>query len=165
MKKNVFVCLSAFLLFCFSQCAKPVERAAQVSQGSVYPVFCNGKGMTHQMTMNTGHTGKKCSGCVKIDDNTFIHVDCQGRGNECTVSANMVLSWNNYNLAATTTDTFGLTDQKFFNMPARSLLTEDEKGQPVYLNIPAQLVYRDSTTLQFTFTGLYYSENAAYGNY
>ena len=164
MKKMVFAYLSALLLFCFSQCAKPVERATQISQGSIYPVSDNGKSMTYQMIMNTGHSAKNCSGCIKIDDNTYVHVNCQGRGNECTVSANVVLSGNSYNFTAVTTDTFGLTDQTFFNMPARSLLTEDEKGQPVYLNIPAQLVYRDSTTLQFTFTGLYYSENAAYGN-
>lgn len=164
MKKIVFAYLSALLLFCFSQCAKPVEHATLVSQGCISPVFSNGKSMVYQMTMNVGHSGKNCPGCIKMKDNTYIHIDCQGRGNECTVSSNVVLSGNSYNLIAVTTDTFGLTDQSLFNMPDRSLLTEDEKGQPVYLNIPAQLVYRDSITLQFTLNGLYYSASAAYDN-
>lgn len=164
MKKIVFAYLSALLLFCFSQCAKPVERSTQVSQGSIYPIFSNEKDITYQMTMYIGHSGKNCPGCIKVDDNTYVHVDCQGRGYECSVSANVVLSGNSYNLTAVTTDTFGLTDQSLFNMPDRSLLTEDEKGQPVYLNIPAQLVYRDSITLQFTLNGLYYSASAAYDN-
>ena len=165
MKKIGIAYLSALLLFCFSQCAKPVERATQVSQGSVYPVFNNGKSMSYQMTFSVGHSGKNCSGCVKLGNGMCVHIDCQGLGTECTVSTNVVLSENNSYYTAVTTDTFGLTDQSLFNMPARSLLTEDERGLPVYLNIPAQLVYRDSSTLQFTFTGLYYSENAAYGNY
>lgn len=164
MKKIVLAYLSALLLCCFSQCAKPVELSTQISQGSIYPVFSNGKDMTYQMTMYIGHSGKNCPGCVEWKKGHFVHVDCQGRGYECSVSANVVLSGNSYNFTAVTTDTFGLTDQSFFNMPDRSLLTEDEKGLPVYLNIPAQLVYRDSSTLQFTFTGLYYSNSPVYDN-
>ena len=32
------------------------------------------------------------------------------------------------------------------------------------VNIPSQMVYRDSTTLQFTFTGLFFSTLPAYEN-
>ncbi len=38
------------------------------------------------------------------------------------------------------------------------------QGVYSYLNIPAQLVYRDPATLQFTFTGLFFSNTAAYAN-
>ena len=162
MKKIGIAYLLALLFFCFSQCSKPVEQTTQVNQGKIYPVSSNGKDISYQMTMYIGHSGQNCPGCVEWEKGHFVHVDCQGRGYECTVSANVVLSGNSYNLTAVTIDTFGLTDQNFFNMPARSLLTEDEKGQPVYLNIPAQLIYRDSTTLQFTLNGLYYSASAAY---
>ena len=95
----------------------------------------------------------------------LVHVNCMGSGNECAASTIVQLQQDGTGMYATTMDTFNLTTENFFLMPDRSLLTEDEKGLPVYLNIPAQLVYRDSSTLQFTFTGLYYSENAAYGNY
>lgn len=164
MKKIGIAYLLALLLFCFSQCAKQVEQVNQFNQGSMYPVLNNGKGITYQMTFYVGHSGKMCQGCIRMKDNTLTHLDCQGWGTECAASATVVLSGNSNYFTAVTTDTFGLTDQSLFNMPDRSLLTEDEKGQPVYLNIPAQLIYRDSTTLQFTLNGLYYSASAAYDN-
>ena len=37
-------------------------------------------------------------------------------------------------------------------MPDRSLNYTDEKGNRIFLNIPGQMVYRDTTTMQFTFT-------------
>ena len=49
-------------------------------------------------------------------------------------------------------------------MPDRSLEYVDEKENRIFLNIPAQMVYRDTATLQFTFTGLFFSEIAAYSN-
>ena len=67
-------------------------------------------------------------------------------------------------ITATTTDTFGLTSDDFFNMPDRSLSYTDENNNRIYLNIPAQLVFRDSVTQQFTFTGLFFSEDAVYTN-
>ena len=62
------------------------------------------------------------------------------------------------------TDTFGLTSADFFLMPDRSLSYTDENNNRIFLNIPEQLVYRDTTTLQFTFTGLFFSTTAAYNN-
>ena len=64
-----------------------------------------------------------------------------------------MISSNNY--TATTLDSTALTDEDFFNMPDRSLFVEyNNKTGELWLNIPAQLVYRDSTTQQFTFTEL-----------
>ncbi|MBP5664470.1 MAG: hypothetical protein J6X16_09420 [Bacteroidales bacterium] len=73
------------------------------------------------------------------------------------------ISGNDY--TATTLDSTALTNEDFFNMPSRSLFVEyDEKNNEVWLNIPAQLVFRDSTTQQFTFTNLYYSNSQIYEN-
>ena len=69
-----------------------------------------------------------------------------------------------YTINAVTTDTFDLTSEDFFLMPDRSLDYVDEKKNHYYLNIPSQMVYRDSTTLQFTFTGLFFSNSPAYEN-
>ena len=41
---------------------------------------------------------------------------------------------------------------------------EDEKGNHLFLNIPSQMVYRDTATLQFTFTGLSFSNTEVYSN-
>ncbi|MBR4911877.1 MAG: hypothetical protein IKZ54_03440, partial [Bacteroidales bacterium] len=67
-------------------------------------------------------------------------------------------------VTATTTDTFGLTSEDIFLMPARSLNYTDANNNRIFLNIPAQLLYRDTTTQQFTFTGLFFSDRAAYSN-
>ncbi|MBQ6157025.1 MAG: hypothetical protein IJK22_10540, partial [Bacteroidales bacterium] len=58
----------------------------------------------------------------------------------------------------------GLTSENIFLMPDRSLNYTDENNNRIFLNIPAQLVYRDTVTQQFTFTGLFFSTTAAYSN-
>lgn len=63
---------------------------------------------------------------------------------------------------ASTLDTFGLTNLDILNMPARSLSLEIDEGVYSYLNIPAQLVYRDTATQQFTFTGLSFTSKPLY---
>jgi hypothetical protein len=68
-------------------------------------------------------------------------------------------------ITATTTDTFGLTSEDFFLMPDRSLYYETaDNNDRIYLNIPGQMVYRDNTTLQFTFTGLSFTVGPIYSN-
>ena len=62
------------------------------------------------------------------------------------------------------TDTFGLTSADFFLMPDRSLNYTDENNNRMYLNIPEQLVFRDSVTRQFTFTGLFFTDDPEYTN-
>jgi hypothetical protein len=49
-------------------------------------------------------------------------------------------------------------------MPDRSLNYTDENNNRIFLNIPEQTVYRDNVTQQFTFTGLFFSNTAAYTN-
>ena len=121
-------------------------------------------GQNYSLVTDIGHDGRNCPGCVLIEGQ-WVHINCQGPGNACRVSANVTLYNNGATSYAVTTDTFGLTDQAFFNMPDRSLFVGyDDKNNEMWLNIPAQLVYRDSTTMQFTFTGLYYSNAQVYEN-
>lgn len=118
----------------------------------------------YNLVMDIGHDGRNCRGCV-LRNGQLIHVDCQGRGNACRVSSNVSLYSSGNSAYIVTTDTFGLTSEDFFNMPSRSLFVGyDDKNNEVWLNIPSQLVFRDSTTLQFTLNGLYYSSNAVYSN-
>ena len=115
------------------------------------------------LMMNIGHDGRTCNGCV-LEGGQLTHVDCMGDGNYCATSAAVQFQLNGPVFSATTTDTFDLTSEDFFLMPDRSLDYMDDKGNPIYLNIPGQMVYRDSTTLQFTFTGLFFSTSPAYEN-
>lgn len=148
-------------------CKKEKHQAVTPEQSLNYLVALPDDGKTgnsiFQLGVCLGHSGSICKGCVMIGGH-IVHVNCMGHGSECATSATVQLQYLGATMTATTTDTFNLTTEDFFLMPDRSLLTEDEKGQPVYLNIPAQLVYRDSSTQQFTFTGLYYTTNAAYDN-
>lgn len=167
-KTNYLLCIPAciLLLSLWNLSCKKDTHFQNVSQkeNSTTVADIGAKDYQNQIfTMYIGHDGKTCPGCIYINGR-LLHQDCQGSGNYCQVSANVTLYVGGSDMYAVTTDTFGLTDLDYFNMPARSLLAEDEKGWPVYLNIPAQLVYRDSSTLQFTLTGLYYTPSAVYTN-
>ena len=121
-------------------------------------------GSAYTITTRCGHSGDKCPGCVTIAGKSY-HVPCQGQGNVCLVNIGVSLNPQlDGTYTATTLDASELTSEDFFLMPDRSLNYTDEKGNRIFLNIPAQLVYRDSTTRQFTFTGLFYSNRAAYSN-
>jgi hypothetical protein len=88
-----------------------------------------------------------------------------GYGNVCLNSTAVTIDQIGTDITATTTDTFGLTSEDFFLMPDRSLYYEtDVNNNRIYLNIPGQLVYRDRTTLQFTFTGLSFTVGPVYSN-
>ena len=110
-----------------------------------------------------GHEAKGCPGCTMIGGR-LMHVPCHSHGKVCQKSSSMTLQSFDGSITATTTDTFGLTSDDFFNMPDRSLSYTDENNNRIYLNIPEQLVFRDTVTQQFTFTGLFFSSTAAYTN-
>ena len=95
-------------------------------------------------------------------DGHMIHVDCQGAGEMCRKASRVSLISTDTTLYATTLDTIGFTDLDVLNMPSRSFSLEVDEGVYTYLNIPAQLVYRDTATKQFTFTGLSFSDGPEY---
>ena len=117
----------------------------------------------YTMFVNIGHQASDCKNSCVVVNGQSTHVDCQGFGHLCSTSAAVTIHQVGTAIIAMTTDTFGLTSEDFFYMPARSLSTPTI-GPEHYLNIPAQVVYRDSAKLQFTFTGLFYSETPAYSN-
>lgn len=166
MKK--LLTLTFFAAVVLEACEKEGNRTVELEQtmNHITAVPDNSKtgNTTFLLSLEIGHSSKECpEGCVMVDGHR-VHVNCMGFGNECVSSAIVQLSQFGNFISATTIDTFSLTSENFFLMPARSLTTKNEKEQPVWLNIPAQLVYRDSATLQFTFNGLYYSDRAAYRN-
>ena len=122
------------------------------------------KGMQYLFSFQVGHLSSDCkNSCIMIGGVT-MHKNCMGYGHVCNRTASVFFQQIGTSIVATTTDTFGLTSEDFFYMPARSLSTPTI-GPEHYLNIPAQVVYRDSAKLQFTFTGLFYSETPAYSNF
>ena len=93
-------------------------------------------------------------------------MDCMGIGDVCEMVETVnILPDSAGTYTATTTDGLSLTSEDFYNMPARSFCVQiGIFTSPLWLNIPAQLVARDSITEQFTFTGLFYSDYQYYSN-
>ena len=128
----------------------------------VIPLSMESKEASYLLTIRIGHSITDCGGsCITISGKPY-HVNCMGDGHVCLNSAAVTLEQVGTVVTATTTDTFGLTNQDFFLMPDRSLSYMDGDDNQMYLNIPAQLVFRDEDTQQFTFTGLSFSEAPLY---
>lgn len=165
MKKILTLTLLAAMLL--GACEKEENQTATQGQtlNQMMALSDNTKtgNSTFLFAMSIGHSSKDCQGCVMVNGQT-VHVNCMGQGNYCATIAAVQLQQVGTAITATTTDTFGLTSLDFFLMPDRSLGFKDDKGNQVFLNIPEQMVYRDTATLQFTFTGLFYSNTAAFDN-
>ncbi len=163
--KKIFT-LSLFAVALLVACEKrdQADESYQHSNHRVVAIPSDGKTeSTMLLFTEIGHDAKTCNGCVLVEGQ-LIHINCMGDGHYCAYATAVQLQQIGATITATTTDTFDLTSEDFFLMPNRSLGFKDDKGNPVFLNIPGQMVYRDTATLQFTFTGLFYSTTAAYSN-
>lgn len=168
MKKisTTFVIVAIAILFCFS-CSKSEkpQTGCESLMNRVIPMNPDSKSTEYLFAIKVGHLYTDCGGrCVTINCKP-CHFDCMGYGHVCNRAASVTLQQVGSTFTATTTDTFDLTSEDFFPMPARSLYyyTEDNNNI-VYLNIPEQMVYRDTATLQFTFTGLFLTNVPEYNN-
>ena len=160
--KLLWLSFSVWIMsFTATGCQK--EDTPPTGKDRVIPVEAGSKESGPFFVFYAGHDGNNCPGCIMINGKLY-HVECQGVGRKCAVTTRVSIAQTGTVVTATTTDTFGLTSGNFFFMPDRSLDYEDEKGNHLFLNIPSQTVYRDTTTLQFTFTGLSFSNTAVYGN-
>jgi len=165
MKKALTLTLLAALLLyaCEKEDTQTVTYEQSLNRVIALPDDGKTGNSTALLAMAIGHSSNDCKGCIMMNGHVF-HIDCMGNGNYCATIAAVQLQQIGTDVTATTTDTFDLTSEDFFLMPNRSLNYTDEKGNRIFLNIPEQMVYRDTTSLQFTFTGLSFSETAAYSN-
>ena len=157
-----FLCLLMtgwFLILSVGGCQKNVSP--QTDGNILIPMKSDSREGSHVLVFFAGHDGKNCPGCIMIGGNLY-HVECQGAGTKCRKSSMVSIVKSGADFTATTTDTFALTSEDYFLMPARSLHYLDSLNNPIYLNIPGQLLFRDSTTQQFTFTGLSFSNRPIY---
>ena len=168
MKKTIIILFVAGIGLLFQTCSKKeidVENNLDTHH-SLISVKSGVKdsGETYLMSTRVGHRSSECGGrCIALWGKP-CHIDCMGHGHYCAQLAYITLHQTSTAVTATTVDTFDLTSEDFFLMPDRSLNYTDENNNRIFLNIPEQLVYRDSTTLQFTFTGLYFTNTPAYDN-
>lgn len=165
MKKALTLTLLAVMLLGACEKEENLTATHEQTRNCVIALPNDGKtgNSTYLFALGVGHSGKDCKGCMMLDGH-LVHINCIGAGDNCLRTAAVQLQQVGTEISATTTDTFDLTTDDFFLMPDRSLNYIDEKGNRIFLNIPEQLVYRDSVTMQFSFTGLFFSETAAYSN-
>lgn len=165
MKKVIISLMMACA--CMFSCTKTNDKqqAGQWFSNKVVPMYNDTKEANYCFFVQVGHRRSECGGkCIELWG-IPTHADCQGAGHYCSKATSVTLQQTGSTITATTTDTFGLTSEDFFLMPDRSLYYyTDEDNNRVYLNIPEQLVFRDSTTRQFTFTGLFFTNVPEYSN-
>ena len=121
-----------------------------------------------EITYRVGHHPSECNNSCIVVNGVPTHADCQGVGDACEVTIRI---WpiggqpKGETFSALVDTVWDLTSEDFFLMPNRSLaVLETPSENERYLNIPEQLVFRDTTTQHFTFTGLFFSNTAAYTN-
>ena len=164
MKKNIFIALCLILTLC--TCHKAEKTSIESYESAAVLLDSDAKESNYSIIIALGHHISECGGkCIYVYGR-WTHFDCMSYGNACAASTIVRLVQNSGNdYTATTLGSTALTNEDFFNMPSRSLFVGyDDKNNEVWLNIPAQLVFRDSTTRQFAFNGLYYTPSAAYEN-
>ena len=166
MKKVLSLAILATTML-FTSCEKDSRQVEQHQPSSNRIVVIPSDNKTASTTIlvsQIGHDGKNCPGCI-LSGGQLIHVDCMGDGRYCRLISEVQLQQTGSSITATTTDTFGLTTEDFFAMPDRSLyFYTDENNNRVFLNIPSQLVFRDTVTKQFTFTRLFLTNAPEYSN-
>lgn len=112
-----------------------------------------------------GHDPRMCNNACITVGGIPTHVPCQGYGNLCTLNFTLRVSSDNNNYIGTTLDSTALTNDDFYYFPSRSLLVDwDDNKNEIWLNIPAQIAYRDSVSRQFTLSGLSYTNTPNYPN-
>lgn len=167
-KSNVFILLAAAILMvaCDKVDNNGNNGLKPDNYATTYGLSKEG-GSPIEITYRVGHSIEECNGCI-YGNGIPGHADCQGWGDACVVTIRIwpIGGQPKGGTFSVVVDTvWSLTSEDYFNMPNRSLTVLDAPSEnEAYLNIPAQLVYRDSVTQQFTFTGLFFSETAEYTN-
>jgi len=123
----------------------------------------------YKITTKVGHSGASCPGCVMIGGK-LTHIDCMGAGHQCSVSGTVTVTLEstasgiNY-YKGTTLYEYELTTEEYFQFPERSLWVYNEfTGTECWMNIPKQLLTRNTITNQFTFKGIYFSDKQEFEN-
>jgi hypothetical protein len=164
MKHFLVTIVFLFLILCFG-CKKHeiIETAELPKFNSAQPISNSKGGACYGVTLLVGHSASTCPGCVN-NGGSSVHIDCQGDGTACSVSAKMEISDSGeINIYyGTISEPDELTYEETFLMPNRSLYIIGSNGQ--FLNIPEQMVYRDEETGAFVLYDIFYSDNQVFIN-
>jgi len=116
-----------------------------------------------KIAITIGHNASDCGNkCVKIFGEQG-HIDCRGFGNVCTkivdvgVQFSMGQNGEDIMLILNDTDVFGET--LVYDFPDRTFfITNPLNNKDLWLNVPEQLLLRDSIGLPFVIRDIWFSE-------
>jgi len=126
----------------------------------------NSKGLWAILRFMVGHTEEQCGGkCLMIFGENY-HADCRGFGSICERTFKVALSEDTYNeLRLVVWDEDEFDDLDFDSFPDRSLyITNPLNSNEQWLNIPEQIIFKDSALLQAIIYNIWFSEDPAFEN-
>jgi len=117
------------------------------------------KAMGLQISFLIGHTAAQCgNSCVKIFGQ-LGHIDCRGFGYICNHIASVRLVDDGGVLKLVFDDPDDLGDDLDFLFPDRTLqITNPQNNKDFWLNIPEQLLLRNSNNIPFEILDIWFSE-------
>lgn len=146
------------------------NNATQIMNNNEEGKAQSGASAVYKMKVKVGHEASMCSpGCIYINGRYF-HLDCMGQGNKCTVTGTVKLTFETTvsditYYKGTTLYEYELTAEDYFLFPERSLWVYNEfTGTECWMNVPKQLLTRDSITNQFIFYGIYFTDKQVFIN-
>lgn len=116
--------------------------------------------------MAVGHNGSDCNYSCVYTNGKFYHIECQSFGSVCSVNQKLTLkSVGDGTYFATTLNADEITALDFFSVPDRSMYVGlDEKNREIWINIPAQVSYKDKETKQLTYKEVFITDQQFYPN-
>lgn len=161
MKKIVFAIIMGLTI---TACSEKESQFQKTSEHTATLLASDSKQATNYFILaKCGHLAKDCNNSCTTSGGLIFHVDCTGAGNICDIAGYIAVTPmpNSNFYQAVTTGKGDFTGGDFFLMPDRSLAIE---GDEYFLNIPEQLIFRDSVSGQFTLNDLFYTNYQYFDN-
>jgi len=118
------------------------------------------KGSWLNLKFFIGHTAEQCGNkCLMIFGQNY-HADCRGFGNICNYNFSAEIFEYLYNeFILVLWDIDELEELEIFSLPDRSLyITNPQNNSDLWLNIPEQILVKDSTLMQFVIQNIWFSD-------
>ena len=142
------------------------NESGDVLKENVATWVCSGEGNSKswffKIVIKVGHSAADCGNkCVKIFGEQG-HINCRGFGNVCNKTFDAIYSigsnGEDLTLILKDPDVFG--EDLDFDLPDRTLfITNPLNNNELWLNIPEQLLKRDSIGIPFAIHNIWFSEN------
>lgn len=177
-KNYYFVIMFVFMLFVFSCSKSDVISSSNFNanneniemkqnEATWISNHDHSKGFLLNLKFFIGHTAEQCGNrCVKILG-VPMHLDCRGFGNICNHIVNVEVATDMYDdliLILTDLDSFG--DFEEFQFPDRSFfITNPQNNTELWLNIPEQVLCRNSSDTSIIMCNIWFSEESELENF